>query len=184
MARSLSQPAFLPAGLKQFLARRSVECAGLALFALAAALAAALASFNLGDPTFNLATDRAPTNLLGRGGAYAADLMLQTLGAASVVLVLALTTWSWRLISHRGLPRWWLNLALVPAVATLFAIAAAAVPCPWACTCRTCDKHQADAQKTTQRSQLAANHGRSLYLEWATIFRGAPRLEARHRLGQ
>ena len=121
---------FLPDGLKLFLRRRLIEFAGIALFLLAGALAAALLSYNPADPNFNLSASRAPSNLMGWPGAYAADLLLQTLGAAGVLPVLALSAWAWRIVSHRGLPLWWLNVALLPPALVLSALFAAALPVP------------------------------------------------------
>ena len=121
---------FLPDGLKLFLRRRLIETAGIALFLLAGALAAALLSYNAADPNFNLSASRAPSNLMGWPGAYAADLLLQTLGVAGVLPVLALSAWAWRIVSHRGLPLWWLNVALLPPALVLAALFAAALPVP------------------------------------------------------
>ncbi len=128
--KSKSRGSFLPDGLKNFVRRRAVEIGGIVLFAAAAALALALASFDAQDPTFNNATARAATNLLGRPGAFAADLLLQTLGAAAVLPALALAAWSWRIASHRGLPRWWLNVAIQPIALILLTAALAALPTP------------------------------------------------------
>jgi len=47
------------------------------------ALIAAFATYNPADPSFNAATDAAPTNLLGGAGAFWADLLLQSLGLAA-----------------------------------------------------------------------------------------------------
>jgi S-DNA-T family DNA segregation ATPase FtsK/SpoIIIE len=124
------RPTFLPATLKAFMRRRAVELGGAALFAVAALLAIALASFNPADPNLNHATPQSPLNLMGRPGAYVADLLLQTLGAAAMLPVLALAAWSWRIASHRGLPRWWLNIAIQPVALLLLAGALSALPRP------------------------------------------------------
>jgi S-DNA-T family DNA segregation ATPase FtsK/SpoIIIE len=121
---------FLPAGLKDFCRRRAVEAGGIALFAVAATLAVSLATFSVDDPNFNHATAKAPLNLMGRPGAYTADLLLQTLGAAALLPVLALAAWSWRIVSHRGLPRWWMNVAALPLALVLLAGALASLPVP------------------------------------------------------
>ena len=121
---------FLPQSLKDFLRKRAVELGGLTLFAVAGALATALMSFNPADPNFNHSTSRVATNLLGMPGAYVADLLLQSLGAAAVLPVLALAAWSWRIVAHRGLPHWWLNIAVVPVALILAAVALSAAPLP------------------------------------------------------
>jgi S-DNA-T family DNA segregation ATPase FtsK/SpoIIIE len=121
---------FLPAGVKSFARRRAVEAGGIALFVAAAGLALALASHNSADPNFNLATGRAPSNVMGLPGAYVADILVQTLGIAGALPVPALIAWGWRLMSHRGLPWWWLNLALLPVAMLLAASFAATLPPP------------------------------------------------------
>ncbi|MEE8544617.1 MAG: DNA translocase FtsK 4TM domain-containing protein [Alphaproteobacteria bacterium] len=122
--------AFLPSGATAFLRRRAIEIAGLMLLALAVVLAAALASFDPGDPSWNHAADGPAANLLGRPGAYAADLILQTLGLAGVALVLVLAAWAWRIVTHRGLPWIWLHLTLLPLTLLLVAVFAASLARP------------------------------------------------------
>jgi len=122
--------AFLPAGASQFLRRRAVEIAGLLLFALAVVLAVALATFEPGDPSWNHAAEGPVANLLGRPGAYGADLILQTLGLAGVALVLVLAAWAWRIATHRGLPWIWLHLTLLPLCMLLLAAFAATLARP------------------------------------------------------
>src|SRR5262249_6961589 len=51
-------------------------------------------------------------NMLGVTGAVTADLMMQLFGLAAAALVLPVAVWGWRLISHRGLDREKLRLAL------------------------------------------------------------------------
>ena len=123
----------LPSGSGEFARRRLIELGGLGLLGLGAALAVAGASFRATDPSFNRAVEGPALNLLGVPGAYAADLMWQTLGAAGFLLPLAFAVWGLRFIRHRALPRWWLRLAALP-VALLLGAAAAAyfgVPVGW-----------------------------------------------------
>ena len=120
--------ALLPPAAVAFMGRRAVEIAGLALFALAAALAVALASYHPEDAALNVATAGAPENWLGLPGAWAADLLLQTLGLASIAVVGLMACWAWRIASHRGLPWYGLRLALtLPCLLMLAAIGAAAL---------------------------------------------------------
>ncbi|MDP6832544.1 MAG: DNA translocase FtsK 4TM domain-containing protein [Alphaproteobacteria bacterium] len=116
--------ALLPPGTVPFMQRRAVEAAGLALFALAAALALALASYHPDDGSLNVATTGEPANWLGVPGAYAADLLLQGLGLASTAVVGVMACWAWRIASHRGLP--WYGLRLVLALPCLLLLAACA----------------------------------------------------------
>ncbi len=120
----------LPPGAAAFARRRAVEACGAGVAVLAAVLAAALASYDPADPSWNHATDAAATNLIGRPGAHVADFMLQTLGVASFLVVVVLAAWAWRLMSHRGVRWFWLRLAVVPAALMLGAAAWAAAPVP------------------------------------------------------
>ncbi len=122
--------AFLPSGATAFLRRRAIEVAGFMLLALAVLVAAALASFDPGDPSWNHAADGPAANLLGPPGAYVADLILQTLGLSGVVLVLVLAAWAWRIVTHRGLPWIWLHLTLLPLSLLLVAVFASSLGRP------------------------------------------------------
>jgi DNA segregation ATPase FtsK/SpoIIIE, S-DNA-T family len=120
--------AILPAGAAPFLKRRVAEAGGFALFGVGLALFLALVSFDPGDPSFNHATGLATLNLLGRPGAFVADLLLHGFGWASLVPVLGLFGWGWRLIGKRPMRRLASQaLALLVALG-LLAIALAAVP--------------------------------------------------------
>ena len=54
------------------------------------ALAVALATWNVSDPSFNASAAAAPRNLLGAAGATLADLLLQGLGLAGALTALLL----------------------------------------------------------------------------------------------
>ena len=105
---------FLPQAASQFLRRRSVQLAGLVVLALAGVLALALITYDLADPSFNTANSNSIANSAGLPGAYAADLLLQAVGAASAVLIAILAAWSWALLSCRGVRFFWLRAALAP----------------------------------------------------------------------
>ncbi len=104
----------LPTGAPEFFRRRGLEITGAALAVLGVLLAVAMGTYSADDPSWNNATGRAAENLAGIPGAYAADLVIQTLGLAGALAPLLLAAWAWRLLSHQGLPRVWLNLTLVP----------------------------------------------------------------------
>jgi len=120
-AQSPRKTAFLPESAVRFLRRRLVETGGLLLLLVALALAVMLASYDAGDPSLNVAAVGPVHNWLGTPGAIGADLLLQGAGLAAVVPVLILAAWGWRTLSHRGLPRFWLN-----AIATVLALWGAA----------------------------------------------------------
>jgi len=120
----------LPRGLADIVWRRIVEAAGLGLLIVAIGFALSLLSYTPEDPNFNHATARAPENLLGLPGAHVADFSLQTLGVMAGLTVLVLACWSWRLVSDRRVPRFWLRLTLLPVTLIFSAIAAASLEPP------------------------------------------------------
>ncbi len=139
MARSLlsgGNGALLPAGAIEFLKRRLYEAAGLTLFAGAVAMLAAVATYSPSDPSLNSATDGGVRNLLGLPGAYAADLLIQTLGIVGTLPAILLTAWGWRLVSKQGINRaGWRLVALVAASVLLaMALSTLAPPASWALT--------------------------------------------------
>ena len=128
--KSAKKFTFLPASVATFLRRRVAETGGLALVGTALLLATALASYSPGDSSFNTASAGVDGNWLGPPGAVAADILLQTLGIAAAVLVVILATWSWRIMSHRGLPRFWLHLTLLPPCLIAWSTFFATIPGP------------------------------------------------------
>ena len=79
--------------------------AGFGLLFLLALAVAALATWNVMDPSYSYATGNAPTNLLGFPGAAFADIMMQALGLACVVALLPVAAWAFGFISNRKLNR-------------------------------------------------------------------------------
>jgi S-DNA-T family DNA segregation ATPase FtsK/SpoIIIE len=84
-------------------ARRTAALGAIALGLTGIALLVALGSYDPGDPSLNTATPRPAVNLVGPGGAIAADLLLQGFGIAGALPGLAMLAWAWRIGSHRGL---------------------------------------------------------------------------------
>jgi S-DNA-T family DNA segregation ATPase FtsK/SpoIIIE len=121
---------FLPPGAVEFLRRRGVEAGGAIVLAAALFFAAALFSYNPADPNWNRATAAEVANWAGVPGAYVSDLALQSLGLGSAGVVLVLLAWAWRITSHRGLPRFWGHLLLLPGTLLLGAVFAATSPTP------------------------------------------------------
>jgi DNA segregation ATPase FtsK/SpoIIIE, S-DNA-T family len=103
---------------------------GFVLIAGACAVWASLATWSVHDPSLNNATRATPRNLLGSWGATIADLGIQSLGLASIVLFLPLAAWGWHLMA-RTVPnrRKWRLLAW-PASVLLLAAALSALPQP------------------------------------------------------
>jgi S-DNA-T family DNA segregation ATPase FtsK/SpoIIIE len=122
------------AQIARFLRKRMIEIAGLGLLGLALLLVTALVSYSANDPSFNHATGAHPVNLLGYGGAAAADILVQTIGFGAAALILPLASWGWYLFhsdaKRLGPVRLWVRLVSWPfALITLCAFSAA-MPAP------------------------------------------------------
>jgi len=85
--RSLDIVAFVMDHFRDILRRRLRDLAGLALLTLALLGAIALATWSVQDPSLSHATQKQIHNLLGLPGAIFADLAMQLLGLASVLLL-------------------------------------------------------------------------------------------------
>lgn len=80
------------------------ECCGLMLMAFGLFMIVALLSFHESDPSFNVATERAPLNIAGKAGSYLSNALLQTLGLASVLAIIMSLAWGWRLFASKRIP--------------------------------------------------------------------------------
>jgi len=101
----------LPVAIRDALARRVRELAGLSLVALSAVFAAALMTWSVQDPSLSHATSRAIRNIAGYPGAICADLLMQILGLGAIMLILPLAVWGWRMLTHRSFDRQALRIA-------------------------------------------------------------------------
>ncbi len=101
----------LPASIRDALARRLREVAGLCLIALSGVAAAALMTWSVQDPSLSHATSRAIRNIVGYPGAIGADLLMQILGLGAIMLILPVAVWGWRMLTHRTFDREALRLA-------------------------------------------------------------------------
>jgi len=95
----------LPAAIREALARRLRELAGLGLLLLSGGIAAALMTWSVQDPSLSHATSRAIRNIAGYPGAIGADLLMQILGLGAVMLILPVAIWGWRMLTHRTFDR-------------------------------------------------------------------------------
>jgi S-DNA-T family DNA segregation ATPase FtsK/SpoIIIE len=95
----------LPAAIREALARRLRELAGLSLIALSGVAAAALMTWSVQDPSLSHATSRAIRNIVGYPGAIGADLLMQILGLGAIMLILPVAVWGWRMLTHRTFDR-------------------------------------------------------------------------------
>jgi S-DNA-T family DNA segregation ATPase FtsK/SpoIIIE len=101
----------LPASIREALARRLRELAGLGLLSLSAVAAMALMTWSVLDPSLSHATSRSIRNLVGYPGAIGADLAMQILGLGAIMLILPVAIWGWRMLTHRSFDREALRIA-------------------------------------------------------------------------
>ncbi len=130
MASASQKTAFLPPGAGMFFKRRASELIGLALCLTAVALLLALTTYRPADPSFNTASGLPVRNLMGRPGAIASDLLLQTLGLAAGLLIPVFGAWGARLMRRHVLENALLRVALLPVGLVLAALAFAALDRP------------------------------------------------------
>jgi S-DNA-T family DNA segregation ATPase FtsK/SpoIIIE len=95
----------LPISIRDALARRLRELAGLGLIALSGIAAASLMTWSVQDPSFSHATSRSIHNILGYPGAIGADLLMQILGLGAIMLILPIAIRGWRMMHHRPFDR-------------------------------------------------------------------------------
>ncbi|WP_027487066.1 FtsK/SpoIIIE family DNA translocase [Allorhizobium undicola] len=88
-----------------FVYRQFLALVGFSIFLVLMAAVAALATWNVTDPSLSYATAREPTNILGYSGAVFSDLAMQFLGLSAVLSLLPVLAWSLSLISGRRIRR-------------------------------------------------------------------------------
>ncbi|MGA7458032.1 MAG: DNA translocase FtsK 4TM domain-containing protein, partial [Methyloceanibacter sp.] len=103
---------------------------GLLIVTVACAAWASLATWSVHDPSLNNATRAMPRNVLGSWGAVVADLAIQSLGLASIILFLPLAAWGWHLVFRTMPVRRRVRLLAWPCSVILLAAALAALPQP------------------------------------------------------
>ena len=118
---------FLPDGVADKLQLRAIELAGILLIALALMNLAAIVSYRTTDPSLNQATSGPVKNMLNWPGAYFADLMLQSIGVAILLLVPIFLAWGWRLVKDHSLNAAWIRVSLTPIMLLLATITLATI---------------------------------------------------------
>ncbi|WP_346912111.1 DNA translocase FtsK [uncultured Roseibium sp.] len=116
--------------IKRFVKRNVAGFCGLCVIAFAAALAAALATWSVTDPSLNHATEEPVRNALGTPGAVIADILMQTIGLATAVFLVPVVLWGWRLLAGHALRIGRKRLVYWFAGSVLAAGALAALPVP------------------------------------------------------
>ncbi|MEW6766731.1 MAG: DNA translocase FtsK 4TM domain-containing protein [Pseudomonadota bacterium] len=97
--------------LHDMLMRRLREIIGLAVIGFAGVIAAALMTWSVADPSLSHATSGPIRNVIGWPGAIGADMMMQIFGLGSIMLILPVAIWGWRLMTHRHFDREPLRIA-------------------------------------------------------------------------
>eukprot|EP01037_Dinobryon_pediforme_P014119 gene14119-14238_t len=103
---------WIPEPIRDYLRRRAAEVLGLALLAGVTACYAALITWSAQDPSLNHAVNGPVHNVLGRAGAFTADLLMQLTGLSSTVILAPLAIWGWQLMLYSGLTQPKLRLFL------------------------------------------------------------------------
>jgi S-DNA-T family DNA segregation ATPase FtsK/SpoIIIE len=126
--RNASPTDELTDALRAFFRRRLAETIGLVLLAFCVAMALALATWSVEDPSFNHAVDGEVRNILGFPGAVVSDLVMQLVGLASLALLVPLAMWGWQLLRTGALGRLQLRFALFVIGAGAATAVASALP--------------------------------------------------------
>ena len=124
----VAEAGFLPEGAEVFLKRRTQEFLGTALTLFGLVLAACIVFYVPGDRSFSVAADRPIAHPLGALGANVADVLVQGLGAAGLVLALVVLVWGVRFLLHRPVSRFWLRLTALPAATLAVSVALSLLP--------------------------------------------------------
>ncbi|MDB5490433.1 MAG: Cell division protein FtsK, partial [Micavibrio sp.] len=122
--------ALIPESLQAFIANRLVDGFGLVLALAGLALLVAMATYSPADPSMNTSGKPgvAIHNWMGGGGAWVADLLLQTIGLAGALFGIIIGFWGVRIIRRHPIRPLTLRLSLMIAATLLAAIAFARVP--------------------------------------------------------
>jgi DNA segregation ATPase FtsK/SpoIIIE, S-DNA-T family len=128
--RSKARRRLLPGAVETGLRRIMFGGYGLLFVTIACAAWASLATWSVHDPSLNNATRAVPRNFLGSWGAVLADLTIQSLGLAAIILFLPLAAWGWHLVFSTTPDRRRRRFLAWPASVILLAAAFAAFPQP------------------------------------------------------
>jgi S-DNA-T family DNA segregation ATPase FtsK/SpoIIIE len=92
------------ARITHYTQRMMHQAIGLSLMFFGAFSFLALLSYDSGDPSLNRATDQAVSNLGGFAGAVISDMSLQVLGLGSLLIVVTMLAWGWRMLQLGHIP--------------------------------------------------------------------------------
>ena len=121
--------AFLPQGSMEAFHRTTLRTAGLALLLLGLTILVALFTADPHDASGNATGMGHPHNLLGHGGAWVADWLLQIFGWAGLLAFVVPTIWGVRLMVNARVPSIWrVRLAVMPLGLALWSMALVPLP--------------------------------------------------------
>jgi len=120
----------LPESVTRFLKRRVSEIIGFSLISSGLLVLVALISYAPGDPSLNSAAGAGPNNLLGLGGAYLADLLLQSIGLVGLTPSLVLTVWGVQTIRKCPPAMVWARISLFLLTIMMASMSLSALPVP------------------------------------------------------
>ena len=123
-----ARSAFLPPEMKDLLKRSWRRACGFALALVAGAFLLALLSYAPSDSSWNTQSGAPVRNVMGIGGSWVADAVLQAIGLGGYVLALAVVAWSGRLASGVRLDAFGWRLLLLPVALLLLVTAFAGIP--------------------------------------------------------
>ncbi len=119
---------FLSAAVEDQLVAMLSRVGGICLLVLVAVLWVSLLSWSASDPSLTNATDGTPQNILGTFGAVVSDLLLQTLGFATVFVLIAPMFWGGELLLQGHVQKFRSKAACYPISVLVLAGAASSVP--------------------------------------------------------
>ena len=124
---------FLSPEIARFLRRRTLEVAGFGILVGGAILLIITLGYNPSDPSWNHSNSWDASNPIGVNGAWIADLLIQSLGAAAILPGLIISIWGWRILVQKSIGRIWLRVISLPITLLLGTVSLAAlnVPVPW-----------------------------------------------------
>jgi DNA segregation ATPase FtsK/SpoIIIE, S-DNA-T family len=117
-----------PFNAREFLRRRLNEVIGTALFVASLIFYLILATYDHTDPSWDMAVDKVPANFGGPNGAVLADVLIQSVGAASVVLPSVCCVWALRMLLNLPIRRIGLRLLALPVLVLSGAISLGVMP--------------------------------------------------------
>jgi S-DNA-T family DNA segregation ATPase FtsK/SpoIIIE len=124
----LDNQRFLPASLEARLVGYMGRVGGCVLLLTVALLWASVLSWSVADPSLMHATGEAARNYLGTPGAIASDLLLQTLGLATAIALLAPMLWGLELATSQRVHEFRSKAAYFPLSVLLLAGALSSLP--------------------------------------------------------